>query len=49
MLEIVRELVDAVHSLRAITDNRRAELHARLDEAAGIVADDTQEQPPPAA
>lgn len=34
MLEVVRELVDALHGLKAITPNRRAELHAKLDEIA---------------
>ena len=32
MLEVVRELVDAVAGLRGITGNRQAELHAQLDE-----------------
>lgn len=32
MREIVRELVDALHSLKAISDNRRSELHAELDQ-----------------
>lgn len=39
MLEIVRELINIVASMRGITANRQAELHARLDEVAGIVAD----------
>jgi hypothetical protein len=34
MLEVLRELVDALHGLKAITGNRRAELHAVLDQAA---------------
>jgi hypothetical protein len=33
MLEVLHELVDAVHSLKAITANRRGELHAILDKA----------------
>lgn len=32
MIEIVRELVDAVARLRGISGNRQAELHAQLDE-----------------
>lgn len=34
MLEVVRELVDAVAALRGISGNRQAELHAQLDEQA---------------
>jgi hypothetical protein len=34
MLEVVRELIDAVANLRGITGNRQAELHAQLDEQA---------------
>lgn len=34
MIEIVRELVDAVARLRGISGNRQAELHAALDQAA---------------
>jgi hypothetical protein len=34
MLEVVRELVDAVAGLRGISGNRAAELHAQLDQAA---------------
>lgn len=34
MIEIVRELVDAVAGLRGISGNRQAELHAQLDQAA---------------
>lgn len=34
LLEVVRELVDALHGLKAITGNRRSELHAVLDQAA---------------
>jgi hypothetical protein len=33
MIEVIRELVDAVHALKAITGTRRAELHAALDQA----------------
>ena len=32
MLEVLHELVDAVASLRGISDNQQAELHARLDQ-----------------
>jgi hypothetical protein len=39
LLEVLHELVDAVASLRAITGNRQAELHAKLDEAAGVPAE----------
>ena len=34
MIEIVRELVDAVAALRGISGNKQAELHAQLDQAA---------------
>ncbi len=34
MLEVVRELVDAVAGLRGISGNRQAELHAELDKVA---------------
>lgn len=47
MLEVLRELVDAVESLRGITGNRRAELHAKLDQAAGLL-DGTAEAVEPA-
>ena len=39
MLEVVRELVDVVASLRGITGNRQAELHAKLDQAAEAPAE----------
>lgn len=42
MLEIVRELVDAVHSLKGIAANRRAELHAELDK----LAEETETEAP---
>jgi hypothetical protein len=43
MLEIVRELVDAVHSLKGISGNRRAELHAELDKLADDTEDTTED------
>lgn len=47
MLEVLHELVDAVHSLKAITGNRRAELHELLDKAAEPedAAAETQAEP----
>lgn len=40
MLEVLHELVDAVHSLKAITGNRRAELHELLDADGPLTGDD---------
>ena len=39
MLEVLHELVDAVAALRAISANRQAELHAKLDQAAADPAE----------
>ena len=38
MLEVLRELIDAVAALRAIDGNKQAELHARLDAESAPVA-----------
>lgn len=32
MLEVLRELVDALAAVRGISGNKQAELHARLDQ-----------------
>ena len=40
MLEVLHELVDAVAALRAISANRQAELHAKLDQAAAAPAEE---------
>lgn len=45
MLEIVRELVDAVHSLKGMSDNRRAELHAQLDDAGKATEPEPEPEP----
>lgn len=46
MLEVLHELVDALASLKGISGNRQADLHARLDQAAAAPAEAPKVAPP---